>query len=334
MKHSFCLIALLIIAGAANARQVELTLHPSKPSEATKNLRLLPEAEKRVDAAPLYIKAAQSLPANLDTNQIHQWLDTPLDKLPRDEIQSTLEKLKPALLLAEQAAGCKLCNWPAVAPATMPAYLSEYRTLARILALKARFEIALGRYDQAANTLGTGLAAAKHIGESPTLIQGLVGVAIGALMLKQVEDFIQEPDAPNLNSALRRLPKPLVDLNKSIAAEIAALRANPQYNVLTRTMMERQLKPAHKRVRLIMNRLNRHAAALQCIEALRLHAGSNQGDFPDALADIAQGPLPNDPVTQKPFAYSRTGSEAILKGPAPEGADAKEAIEYKLKLKK
>jgi len=337
MKHSFvCLIALLIIAGPANAQQVELTLHPSKRPEPAKKLRLFPEPEKRTnaDAVPLYIKAVQSLPVNLNTNQISQWLKTPLDQLPRNEIQSILEQLKPVLQSVDQAVGCKLCNWPAVAAGTMPAYLSEYRSLAYILALKARFEIAQGSYDQAANTIGTGLATAKHIGESPTVTQGMVGVAIGALMLKQTEQFVQGDAAPNLQAALGRLPKPLVDLNKPIAIETAKLRANRQYNVLIRTMMERQLKPAYDRVRLIMNRLDRHIAALQCIEALRLYAGSEQGKFPDTLADITQVSVPDDPVTKIPFAYSRTGSEAVLKGPAPEGAHAKEAIDYKLKFKK
>ncbi len=83
-----------------------------------------------------------------------------------------------------------------------------------------------------------------------------------------------------------------------------------------------------------MNRLDRHVAALQCIEALRLYAGANQGEFPDALADITQAPVANDPITRKPFAYSRTGSQAVLKGPAPEGGDAKDAIDYVLNLKK
>jgi len=337
MKHSsVCLVALLIIAGPVNAQQVELTLHPSKRPEPAKKLRLFPEVEKRsnADAVPLYIKAVQSLPANLDTNQISQWLKTPLDQLPKNEIESILQKVKPVLQSVDEAAGCKLCNWPAVAVGTMPAYLAEYRSLAYIVALKARHEIAQGRYDNAVNTMRTGFAGASHIGESPIITQSLVGASIAGLMLKQVDEFVQGPGAPNLYEALGRLPKPLVDLEKSIAAEIASLRANRQYNVLIRTMMERQLRPAHNRVRLIMNRLNRHAAALQCIEALRLYAGANQGAFPDSLADIAQGPLPNDPVTKKPFVYSRTGSEAVLKGPAPKGADAKQAIDYKLKFKK
>ena len=336
MKRTLvCLVALLFAAGASHAQVVELTLHPSIPSESAKKLRLLPEAEKRTnaDAVPLYIKAAQSLPKNLNTNQIRQWLRTPPGELPRNEIQSILQQLKPVLQSVDQAVGCKLCNWPAVAAGTMPAYLSEYRSLAYILALKARLEIAQASYNQAANTIGTGLAAAKHIGESPIITQGLVGAAIAGLILKQLDEFVQAPAAPNLHEALGRLPKPLVDLNKPIAAEIANLKSNLRY-ILVRKRMEQQLKPAHDRVRLIMNRLDRQVAALQCIEALRFYAGANQGNFPDALADIAQVPLPNDPVTQKPFVYSRTGSEAVLKGPAPKGADAKEAIEYRLTLKK
>jgi len=336
MKRTLvCLVVLLLAAGSSRGQQVELTLHPSKRPEPAKKLRLFPEPEKRrdADAVPLYRKASQSLPKDFNRDQISRWLKTPLDKLPRDQVQSTLQRLKPTLQLLEQAAGCKLCKWPAVKPGTMPAYFREYRSLARTLALKARFEMAQGRYDQAAGTIGTGLAAAKHIGESPTVIQGMVGAAIGGLMLKQVDEFVQGAAAPNLHGALRGLPKPLVDLNKPIAVEIANLRSNPQYSVLVRAMMERQLKSAYDRVRLIMNRMDRHVVALQCIEAMRLYAGAHNGKFPNVLTDITHVPVPNDPVTKKPFVYRRTGSEAALKGPAPKGGDPKEAIDYKLILK-
>ena len=191
MRHNLhYAIVLLIIAGSASGKQVELTLHPSKRPEPAKKVQLFPETEKAgsVDAVPLYGKAAQSLPKDLDTGQIRQWLKTPLDQLPRNEIQSILQQLKPVLQSVDEASRCKLCTWPAVAPGTMPAYLSEYRSVAYILALKARFEIAQGSYDQAANTIGTALAAAKQIGESPTVTQGMVGVGIGGLMLKQAEE--------------------------------------------------------------------------------------------------------------------------------------------------
>ncbi|MBN2270631.1 MAG: hypothetical protein JXN61_08460 [Sedimentisphaerales bacterium] len=337
MRHVlFCFATMLIAAGSSGVRQVELTLHPSPPLESAKAVRLLPETEKmtNADAAPLYEKAAQFLPAGLDTNQIQQWLGTPLDKLPQQEIQSLLEQVKPALQSLSEAAKCRVCNWPASVSGTMPAYLSEYRELARIFALKARLEMAQGRQDEAIGTIRTGLAAAKHIGESPTLIQGLVGLAMGAITVKQVEGFIQIPGTPNLSEALGRLPKPLINLGKAMQSEVANLKSDPRFNVLTRKTMENQLKSAHERIRLTMKRLDRHVAVLQCIEALRLYAGANQGKFPDALADITQAPVPNDPVIEKPFSYKRTGSQAFLRGPAPEGREAKEAIDYTLKLEK
>jgi len=337
MKLIFvCFVALLFAAGSANVQPVEMTLSPSRPPEAANKLRLWPEAEKQIaaDAVPLYSKAAQSLPNDLNTDQISQWLKSPLDKLPQDEVKSILQQLKPALQLVEQAAGCKLCNWPAFAPGTMPANLNEYRTLAYALALKARFEMAQGRYDQAAGAIRTGLVAGKQIGEGPTLIQGLVGVAIGALTLRQVEEFVQGAVAPNIYEALRQLPKPLVDLNKPIAVETASLKSNPQFNVLTRQMMERQLKPAHERALLTMKKLDRQAAALQCIEALRLYAGTHSGSLPEKLSEITEAPVPDDPIIGKPFGYSRMGANAVLEAPPPEAGNAKDAMRYELKLRK
>jgi len=216
----------------------------------------------------------------------------------------------------------------------MPANLREYRTLAQALALKARFEMAQGRYDQAASAIRTGLVAAKQIGEGPTLIQGVVGVAIGALTLRQVEEFVQGAVAPNIYEALRQLPKPLVDLNKAIAVETASLKSNPQLNVLTRQIMERQLKPAHERARLTMKKLDRQVAALQCIEALRSYAGTHNGNLPEKLSEITQAQVPDDPIIGKPFGYSRTGANAILESPPPEGGNAKDAMRYELKLRK
>jgi hypothetical protein len=175
----------------------------------------------------------------------------------------------------------------------------------------------------------TGLAMARHLGEAPNLNQGLFGLAIGAVMLNQMEALVQAPDAPNLYRALQELPKPLVDLTKTMELEIANLR---KYNFLLRRQFEKQLKPAHDRVRLTMNRLDRHVAALQCVEALRLYAGAHKDKFPNTLTEITKIPIPNDPVTQKPFVYSRTGSKAVVEAPAPKGAKPKDAMRYDLIL--
>jgi tetratricopeptide (TPR) repeat protein len=337
MKRTFvCFVVLLLAGGSANVQPIEMTLSPSRPPEAANKLRLWPEAEKQIaaDAVPLYSKAAQSLPNDLNTDQISQLLKSPLDKLPQDEVKSILEQLKPALQLVEQAVQCSQCNWPAATPPAMPANLREYRTLAQALALKARFEMAQARYDQAAGAIRTGLVAAKQIGEGPTLIQGLVGVAIGALTLRQVEEFVQGAVAPNIHEALRQLPKPLVDLNKAVAIEMANLKSDPKLNVVTRQIMERQAKPAHDRALLTMKKLDRQAAALQCIEALRLYAGTHNGELPEKLSEITEAQAPDDPIIGKPFGYSRMGANAVLEAPSPEGGNAKDAMRYELKLRK
>lgn len=334
MKRTFiCLVILFFLVVSAAARQVELTLHPAKAPKPRNKYQLLPRAKEQsgADALPLYEKAVQSLPKDSQRDQkIRQWVKTPLNKLPRKQVQSTLQQLRATLQLVEQAARCKQCNWPPFKPGTLPKNLSEYRKLAFVLAVQARLQIAQGQYDQAVRTIQTGLAMARHMGEAPNLAQGLVGLAIGAVMLNQMEALVQAPDAPNLYRALQELPKPLVDLTKTMELEIANLR---KYNFLLRRQFEKQLKPAHDRVRQTMNRLDRHVAALQCVEALRLYAGAHNGKFPNALTDITRVPIPTDPITQKPFVYSRTGSKAVLEAPAPKGAKPKDAMQYKLTLK-
>jgi len=227
-------------------------------------------------------------------------------------VQSTLQQLKPTLQLVEQAARCNQCNWPPFDPEPLPQNLSEYRKLAYLLSLQARLQIAQGQYDQAVGTIQTGLAMARHVGKGPTLVQRLVSIAIAALMCGQLEQFVQSPDAPNLYWALQSLPKPFVDLTEQIVLESPEIRERPL---------------------LLMNRLDRHVAALQCIEALRLYAAVRKGKFPTALTEITNIPIPDDPVNKKPFVYSSTGYKAVLEAPAPKGATAKDAMRYQLTLK-
>lgn len=333
MKRVFiCLIVLLLVAVAADGRTVELTLHPAKAPEPAQKYRLLPKAEEQTDAdaVPLYEKAVEKLPRNIKPDQIRKWRETPADKLPRRQVQSTLEKYKPSLQLVEQAAKCKLCNWPPFNPGTFPDNLSEYRELTYVLVLQARLQIAEGQYEQAIGTIQTGFAMARQIGEAHNLTQGLVAIAIGALMCRELEQFIQGPNAPNLYQSLGTLPKPLVDITKTMELEIANLK---NYNFLLRRQFKKILEPAHERVRITMKRLDRHVAALRCVEALRLYAAAHDGKFPKELSSITEFVVPNDPIMQKPFVYRCTGSNAVLEAPAPKGATEREAIRYDLKLK-
>ena len=190
--------------------------------------------------------------------------------------------------------------------------LREYRTIAFFLDLQMRIQIAQGQYDKAIGTVQTGFAMAKHLGEGPNLLQGLVGIAISGRMCRPLEQFIQGANAPNLYWALRDLPKPFIDLTEQSEFEDQDNR---------------------EKIQLLMNRLDRNVAVLQCIEALRLYASAHDGKFPNELSDITQVPVPDDPVMQKLIIYRCTGSKAFLEAPAVKGTADKYTFRYELSLK-
>jgi hypothetical protein len=314
MKRTIILFVILLqIVVPAEARITELTLYAVKSSEPEKKCYLLPKADeqKDADAAPLYEKAIQSMPGDLKMDEIDQWLKTPPDKLPKKQVESALEQLKPAFRLLEQAAKCKQCDWPYLYDDELSENMHKHRRLLFFLALKVRFQIAQGRYDDAISTAQSGFAMAKHLGDDSTLVRGMVGIGIASYMCRQIEQFVQRPDAPILYQALRDLPQPLIDLTMKVEWEEPDIKG---------------------KVNLLMNRLDRHVAALQCIEAIRLYAGSHDGTFPGKLLNIKEVDIPADPVTRKPFSYNLSGSSAILEAPDSEDLEGKYAIRYELHL--
>jgi hypothetical protein len=260
----------------------------------------------------------------------------PLKDLPIEDVKLVLQKLGPTLQLLRQASLCKRCNFPAVksgrARDKLMKDLAKYRQLAFALAVQARLQIAQSQFDEAAGTIRAGFAMARHVGDTAVLVQGLTGVATAALMCRQVEQFIQALDAPSLYWGLQSLPRPLVDLNKALGLETSGLR-NHDKNPLVRRELENKLKPHHERASLVMKRLDRDMAALQCVEALRLYAGSHNGELPNELADVSEVHIPNNPATQKPFIYRRADAEAILEGPDPEGTPGAKVLRYELRVK-
>jgi hypothetical protein len=104
-------------------------------------------------------------------------------------------------------------------------------------------------------------------------------------------------------------------------------------NPVTQIAMKRQLEPGHERVRVLTKKLDRQVAALQCMEALRLHASAHDGKFPSQLSDVTDVAVPVDPLSGKPFVYKRSGSKGLLKAVLPETATPKDALQYKLTLR-
>jgi len=332
---SACFIVLFITAVPVDARRVakgpvELTIYPAKAGELEKKYQLMVKTEDQIDAdaVPLYEKAVKSIPNDFNQEQIREWLKLPAEQFPQEQAEETLQKYLETLKLAVRATMCKECNWPEWKPGAQIEDLSGYRKLVYILELWARLEISRGGYEGAIIAMRTAFVMARDLGQAPTIIQALVGAAVGGLMCREVEQFVQVKDSPNLYRALTSLPRPLVDMEKAIESE---QKASPG---LLRKFTEKQLAPAHDRARVISKRLTNNLNGLQCVEAIKHYAATHDGQLPETLSDISQMEVPKDVMSGKAFEYRLTSAGAVLKSVMPEGGGPKDMVHYVIVLKK
>jgi hypothetical protein len=103
--------------------------------------------------------------------------------------------------------------------------LQELRPLANALKVRFRAEVALRRFDDALRTAKTMFAMSRHLGEHPTLIGDLVGIAVAFVAIGPLEEMLEQPGCPNLYWALTNLPSPLVRLDKGTDGERAIVVA-------------------------------------------------------------------------------------------------------------
>src|SRR6185312_6168243 len=99
----------------------------------------------------------------------------------------------------------------------------ELRKWQKLLALKARVEIAEDRFIDAARTIATGFAFGQHAAEGPFVVNGLVGAAGARLMIERLEEWVARPGSPNLYWALTALPRPLIDMRDGLDTESVML---------------------------------------------------------------------------------------------------------------
>jgi hypothetical protein len=94
--------------------------------------------------------------------------------------------------------------------------------------------------------------------------------------------------------------------------------------------------PAIRKVYTATARLDRHIAALRCVEGIRLYAAAHDGKLPAALDQITEVPIPGDPMTGKSFEYRANGNKAHLSAAAPPGMAAfpQNGLAYELILKR
>ena len=178
------------------------------------------------NAATLWVRAGQAA-RDVTKKLNYDWVSpagTPLKDLPKKEVRAALDTYAAALRLAEEAATRDHCAWD-IPPFRLDhwdfpfAELQGCRELAQVLSVRCRLQLSEADFDGAAQTLRTGFALARHLGDSDTMIQALVGIAVAHVMFGHVEEWIQVPGSPNLYWPLAALPNPFIDVRRAMEFE-------------------------------------------------------------------------------------------------------------------
>lgn len=268
----FCFVALGVAwAGIASAQDevttVDFIVQPvSEPSPALK-YRLLPTylEEKPGNAAPLYLKVLVPLGAGAD-NQRAERVDSlrtlEPELMPKDEVRSLLNGYQHLLKEITLAARREDCDWEIPFRDGNPVAIllpeaQESRQATRVLALKARLQIAERDFDGALETIKTGFAMADDISKGQTLIHDLVAVANNQMLLDQLETISRTAGAPSLYWALTTLPDPLVEMRDALEMEQSFIELTfPELQDLSRARSPEQWERLYREIQTEMQMLS------------------------------------------------------------------------------
>jgi hypothetical protein len=168
----------------------------------------------------------------------------PLNELPLDEVRNYGGK---ALRYADDAARMDAPNWQILprmkkdGVATLLPDLQQLRELAAALKVRFRAEVAEKRFDDAIGTAKTIFALSRHIGEHPTLIGDLVGIAIANVAIGPLDEMLQQPGCPNLYWALSDLPNPFISLRNGIQGQRVIFETHAGPVEARRVMTQKEL---------------------------------------------------------------------------------------------
>lgn len=209
---------------------IRLKLIPAAEPVPALKYKLLPELRDQTPGNALFLYYRAFSPEWQWYRKEANWWETldkaretPLKDLPVKELNWV--RTSAMLREVDRAARRSYCDWEMkdrVREDGVGLLLPDaqgLRGFGMLLSVRARLEMADGKFENAGHTFQTGFALARHTGEGPTLIQGLVGIAIASMMNKQMETWVQTPGSPNLYWALTDLPMPFIDLRKCLQGE-------------------------------------------------------------------------------------------------------------------
>lgn len=249
MRTSILLIATLLLNSFAQPLAAQNDAKkPTEPQEtliefspmaiSTPSLKyplLPPPATLTPGNAALLYHRAVAMTRNLQKQindmkeNLPELLDSDKKDFPIKDAKKRVEAFRHSLGEIRLAARRQHCEWelPTVETGTdlyglLLSEVQPLREIARMLAIRIRIEIHEGRFDDAVDSLQTGYAMGRHMANAPFLINALVGVAICRMMDERVIELAREKDAPNLYWSLTALPRPIIDMRRSLEFEAAS----------------------------------------------------------------------------------------------------------------
>lgn len=264
-----------------------------------------------------------------DAAFLRNQLALPLDKMDTEKVAAHLEHCTAKLDLLEQAVQCRTTTWPKIQTTTeipphrhaprpsysydpptgseqpilkikdIPALLKQLDTAGLLLTAKARYHLSRGEYDVACQWLQAALAQGRQMTVDTDAILAMAGAVNVGRVVEQIEAWVQQPQSPSLFRPLGDLPRPLIAFSNITQKErYSDENWQEPYDILE---VEPEFLAQSPR---IVQAIERMMAALQCIEAIRLHAALNDGRFPQSMTEITDVRVPLDPVTRQAFGYS------------------------------
>jgi hypothetical protein len=231
-----CFAAVAAIALPCRAQQtvtntellIRLNVRPSPAPKPALRFRLLPELNELHPGNPIqhYMKCMMEQKKFLFDEEAYQHreklLTMPLKELPAQELKDY-----GRFVLSQVDGAARLDNpdWQILLKlredgvTTLLPEVQQLRSLARALQVRFRAEIAQRQFDDAVRTAKTMFAIARHLGEHPTIIGNLVGMAIASMTIFHLDEMLDQPGCPNLYWALTSLPSPFIPLDKGMDGE-------------------------------------------------------------------------------------------------------------------
>jgi hypothetical protein len=216
--------------------EVHLTVHPARAASPAMRIHFLPEPLDQTpgNAALLYLNAGQQVAiaraddpsATSDDQQIIDWLEMPIAKLPQPKVAALLHRYEAALGQFRLASLRDRCDFDppfrTEGVRTLLPYLVDARALARLACLSARLKIARGDFSGALDDLALPMTQAHQLNQGQAfLIQELVAASSVQVALAQIQDLIAAEKAPNLYWALGDVQSATAGFHSAVKMERA-----------------------------------------------------------------------------------------------------------------